>query len=149
LKSYLVFKNILRTLLYIYIFFLKISELKKNERVYKVEGIYKSLMIFYFQMVTGEDILEYEFSVVHCVELPMKRGIYETGYARIVPVAQELSEKSQKAAKDGRLNVVVLVFESMSRLNFIRQLPKTHAFINEKLGGVVMEGLTKVTIYIC
>lgn len=89
-------------------------------------------------------MLEFEFSVVHCIELPSERGIYETGYARIVPVPSELSAKSIKAAHEGRLNVAVLVFESMSRLNFMRQLPRSHAFITDSLKGVVMQGLTKV-----
>lgn len=100
------------------------------------------------QLVTGEEVLEFEFSVVHCVELPSERGIYETGYARIVPVPSKLSAASIKAAQEGRLNVVVLVFESMSRLNFMRQLPRSHSFITDSLGGVVMQGLTKVSIKI-
>lgn len=91
-------------------------------------------------------MLEFEFSVVHCKELPSERGIYETGYARIVPVPSRLSAKSIKAAQEGRLNVAVLVFESMSRLNFMRQLPQSHAYITDTLGGVVMKGLTKVII---
>jgi hypothetical protein len=97
-------------------------------------------------VVSGEDVLDFEFSVVHCIELPMRRGIYETGYARITSLSQELSDKSIKAAKEGRINVAVLVLESMSRLNFMRQLPITHKFITEKLGGVVINGLTKVIL---
>jgi hypothetical protein len=89
-------------------------------------------------------VLEFEFSVVHCKEFPSERGIYETGYARIVAVPSKLSAKSIKAAQEGRLNVAVLVFESMSRLNFMRQLPRSHAYITNSLGGVVMQGLTKV-----
>ncbi|XP_059484649.1 uncharacterized protein LOC132202032 [Neocloeon triangulifer] len=96
------------------------------------------------EVITGDEALDFEFSLVHCVEFPSKRVIYETGYAKIVPVPHEQSAKSQQAAKEGRLNVVVLALESMSRLNFMRQLPISHEFITNELGGVVMKGLTKV-----
>ncbi|CAB3387376.1 Hypothetical predicted protein [Cloeon dipterum] len=88
--------------------------------------------------------LPHEFSVVRCLEEPRKKLIYETGYAQIKEMPKSLSNKSEAAARNGRVNALIFVFDSMSRLNFIRQLPKTSKFIQERVKGFVMEGLTKV-----
>ncbi|CAB3370348.1 Hypothetical predicted protein [Cloeon dipterum] len=96
------------------------------------------------KVITGEEGLQSEFCIVQCVELPTRRVVYETGYAQVVDVPAQQAKRSREAAKEGRLNVIVLALESMSRLNFMRQLPLSHEYITNELQGVVMKGLTKV-----
>ncbi|XP_059474303.1 uncharacterized protein LOC132195978 isoform X2 [Neocloeon triangulifer] len=90
------------------------------------------------------EILPHEFCVVKCSLFPRSKVIYETGYAQVKDVTQTLANSSQRAWKNCRVNVLIIVLDSMSRLNFIRQLPKTYKFLVESLGSVVMQGLTKV-----
>lgn len=45
---------------------------------------------------------------------------------------------------DTELGVAVIGLDSMSRLNFMRQLPLSYRFITENLGGVVLLGFNKV-----
>jgi len=97
------------------------------------------------QVFFNPDVL-HEFNVVRCIELESKKLLYETGYARVKDVPKNLAEKSRKAFQSGRSSILILVLDSMSRLNFMRQLPKTYKFIKEEMKGVVMKGLTKVYI---
>lgn len=84
--------------------------------------------------------------MVRCVDERNKKLHFETGYARVREVPEKLAERSREAFHNGRTSVIILVLDSMSRLNFIRQLPKSYKFIIETLRGVVMKGLTKVCI---
>lgn len=51
--------------------------------------------------------------------------------------------ESTKNKKDGNVSVVILGIDSVSRLNFYRQMPKTSAFLS-KLGNIEMLGYNKL-----
>ncbi|XP_065353982.1 uncharacterized protein LOC135948564 [Cloeon dipterum] len=96
------------------------------------------------KVVFDPEPLPYEFTIVKCEQGSNKKVVYETGYTKIREVPEDIAKKSKVASKNGKVNVLIFVFDSMSRLNFERQLPKTSKFIEEHVGGVVMNGLTKV-----
>ncbi|XP_065334901.1 uncharacterized protein LOC135936128 [Cloeon dipterum] len=96
------------------------------------------------QIIFDPESLPYEYNIVTCEQVLTGEVIYVTGYTQIRKVPEVIAKKSKKASKNGRVNVLIFAFDSMSRLNFIRQLPKTSKFIEERVKGVVMNGLTKV-----
>ncbi|XP_065336668.1 uncharacterized protein LOC135937445 [Cloeon dipterum] len=57
---------------------------------------------------------------------------------------KEVPKRGKAAFNNNSVNVLIFVLDSTSRLNFIRQLPKTSKFITERAKGIVLEGLTKV-----
>lgn len=88
--------------------------------------------------------MEYEYIIVRCYESANHRRVYESGHAQIVPLPANMSEKSRHVNKEGGVDVLIMVLDSMSRLNFIRQLPKTYKVLVNILKATVMQGLTKV-----
>ncbi|XP_046398818.1 uncharacterized protein LOC124165440 isoform X2 [Ischnura elegans] len=93
------------------------------------------------------EILLSEFVVVKCYQLPYGRLVYETAHAYVPslaskglkPIAHEFEDRS----KPNQPSVFILVFDSMSRLNFINQLPKTYNFLTNILKAHIFKGLTK------
>ncbi|KAF4516747.1 hypothetical protein B566_EDAN008438 [Ephemera danica] len=83
-----------------------------------------------------------EFIIVQCYD--HTRLVYESGHIQVPPPPPELDKSSKKALQDGGLNVLIMGLDSMSRLNFIRQLPKTYQVITQDYKSVVLKGLTKV-----
>ncbi|KAG8221832.1 hypothetical protein J437_LFUL003466 [Ladona fulva] len=93
-----------------------------------------------------------DFVLVKCYQLPFLRLVYETAHAYIAfpeskglnPILNDpnVTPKSD-VEKRNRPSVLIIVFDSMSRLNFIRQLSKTYAFLTDKMDAVVFKGLTK------
>jgi len=81
-----------------------------------------------------------EFIWVQCYSLPDEKKIYETGHAIIQPKPK----KDRKKGIKNNVNVFMLVFDSISRLNFIRQMPKSYEVLSSELGAVFMTGLNKV-----
>ena len=62
---------------------------------------------------------------------------YENYHAGIVPVRDEPAQMAKKALD---LNVLIWGFDSVSRLTWMRKLPKTYDFLVRKLQAVVLEG---------
>ncbi|XP_071446730.1 uncharacterized protein [Hetaerina americana] len=93
------------------------------------------------------EIVMSEFVVVKCYQFPYSRLVYETAHAYVPslvskgfkPVVNEANKKRQQ----NQPSVLILVLDSMSRLNFINQLPKTYNFLTKVLKAVVFKGLTK------
>ena len=43
-----------------------------------------------------------------------------------------------------KVNVVILVLDTVSHMNFIRVMPRTHEYLTKELNAVGMDGYTKV-----
>ncbi|KAK7868801.1 hypothetical protein R5R35_003642 [Gryllus longicercus] len=71
------------------------------------------------------------------------RLLYETLHAWVKPLSEE-QEARVLPATPTRPSVLVLGIDSMSRLNFIRQLPRTHALLTDVFGATVFTGMTRV-----
>ncbi|XP_065336670.1 uncharacterized protein LOC135937447 [Cloeon dipterum] len=94
--------------------------------------------------ITKPERLPYEFNFLNCELEPSRAQIYATGYAKVKEVPKIKPKRGKAASNDSNVNVLIFVLDSTSRLNFIRQLPKSSKFINERAKGIVLEGLTKV-----
>ena len=66
---------------------------------------------------------------------PMYSNVHST-----IVMKPGLSEKAKFPAGGLKLNVMIFGFDSVSRLTWLRNLPKTHEWFTNKMGGVVMEG---------
>jgi hypothetical protein len=92
----------------------------------------------------AEKIRSSSFVLVRCF-LKTAKLVYENGHAYVPPPPAELYEKSRRQ-RDGDTNhpsVLIFGLDSMSRLNFVRQLPKTYRFLTNVLGAIVFKGMTK------
>lgn len=84
------------------------------------------------------------FVLVRCF-LHRVKLVYETVHAYVPPPSAELYKASRRHS-DGdtdRPSVLIFGLDSMSRLNFIRQLPKTYHFLTNVLDAIVFKGMTK------
>ncbi|XP_023229253.1 uncharacterized protein LOC111629573 [Centruroides sculpturatus] len=83
-------------------------------------------------------ILQHDFVIVSCYNFA---GIsYYTNYhAHIHRIALKKVEDKRK-----RYNVMLLGIDSLSRLAFIRQLPKTYNYLTKVMGTHVLRGMTKI-----
>jgi len=88
-------------------------------------------------VVNGAKISD-EYILVQCKAVPENFSVYQTGHAIIQPKPQ----KELKRRKN--VNVFMFVWDSTSRLNFIRHMPKSYKVLSEDLGAVYMKGLNKV-----
>jgi hypothetical protein len=91
-----------------------------------------------------EKIQSSAFVLVRCFFERVKL-VYETGHAYVPPLSAELY-KGTRRQSDGDINhpsVLIFGLDSMSRLNFIRQLPKTYHFLTSVLDAIVFKGMTK------
>ncbi|XP_069700320.1 uncharacterized protein [Periplaneta americana] len=91
-----------------------------------------------------EKIRSSAFVLVKCF-LKTGKLAYESGHAYIPQPSPELFEASRRGS-DGDVNrpsVLIFGLDSMSRLNFMRQLPRTYHFITNVLDAVVFKGMTK------
>ncbi|CAL1265563.1 unnamed protein product [Larinioides sclopetarius] len=72
-------------------------------------------------------------------------GMQYEQYFPLVPLKQHVeAERSSIAPPNPALNVILIGIDSVSKLNFLRHFPRTHAFLNEKLKPFEMNGYTKV-----
>ncbi|XP_055598108.1 uncharacterized protein LOC129747787 isoform X2 [Uranotaenia lowii] len=100
----------------------------------------------------GERMLvEHEFIIVVCNH-PSKPIFYKDFFV-FVPLKPAVEQRAERAfdkfkAKTGgvaeQLNIVILGLDSVSRLNFHRQMPLTAEFVIDKVKGVEMFGYNKV-----
>jgi len=76
---------------------------------------------------------------VQCNAVPENFSVYQTGHAIIQPKPK----KQLKMKKN--VNVFMFLWDSTSRLNFIRQMPKSYKVLTKDLGAVCMKGMNKLT----
>lgn len=91
-----------------------------------------------------EKIRSSTFVLVRCY-LKKAELVYETGHAYVPPPSAELNEVSRRQGYDdiNRPSVLIFGLDSMSRLNVIRQLPRTYHFLTNVLDAIVFTGMTK------
>ncbi|GFY54426.1 uncharacterized protein TNIN_302981 [Trichonephila inaurata madagascariensis] len=74
----------------------------------------------------------------------MQDSIFEQFFS-LVRLKEEVEEKKRsKVPPTPRLNVILAGIDSVSKLNFLRHFPRSHAFLHEKLTPFEMNGYTKV-----
>lgn len=81
-----------------------------------------------------------EFILVQCNTVPGDFRVYQSGHAIIQP-----KPKKRLNGRNIKVNVFMLIWDSTSRLNFIRQFPKSYKILSEDFGAIFMKGLNKVT----
>ena len=70
--------------------------------------------------------------------------VYETGHVYVPPPSPELYTASRRRGNDvDHPSVLIFGVDSMSRLNFFRQLPRTYRVLTNVLDAVVFKGMTK------
>ncbi|KAK2157549.1 hypothetical protein LSH36_189g06091 [Paralvinella palmiformis] len=87
----------------------------------------------------GSTILS-DFFEARC--LSYKGEVYKNLHAAIKP-SQSAIKRARAASLPSNalgLNMLMLGFDSVSRLNWIRNLPNSHAYFSDVLGGVTLEG---------
>lgn len=89
--------------------------------------------------------LKDEFLVVNC---SMGDAPNFTQFIPLVPlkpgIEEAKSRKSESESGDGRLNIIIVGVDSISKLNFLRHFQKTHKFLKENLHYFELRGYTKV-----
>ncbi|KAJ1528526.1 hypothetical protein ONE63_006932 [Megalurothrips usitatus] len=83
-------------------------------------------------------VVPHEFVRVSCTS--GTKEVYKDFHA-FVPVNEP---SASEFTSDNSLNVLIVGIDSVSRLNFVRKMPRTKAFIDEQLGGRIMLGYNKV-----
>jgi hypothetical protein len=89
---------------------------------------------------------EIEFILVRC-NLSNSKQVYANGHAviRRNPETQRILDKAKSQNHPEKpLNVLIFGIDSMSRLNFIRSMPKTYKHV-EKTGWFSLQGYNKVS----
>ncbi|XP_046398824.1 uncharacterized protein LOC124165441 [Ischnura elegans] len=79
-----------------------------------------------------------DFVAVECRRSPNGEVIYKMFHSQV----PALASKDLSGRKKGP-SILILAFDSMSRLNFINQLPNTYRFLEETLKSYKFLGLTK------
>jgi hypothetical protein len=71
--------------------------------------------------------------------------VYENVHVYVPPPSPELDATSRRKGDDiDHPSVLIFGLDSMSRLNFIRQLPRTYRVLTEVLDAVVFKGMNKI-----
>ncbi|XP_026286245.2 uncharacterized protein LOC113211922 [Frankliniella occidentalis] len=95
-------------------------------------------------------VVAHEFVRANCAVFPAGKGVSRhVDYHAFVPVKAPRGHKggvgdARLAVSDNSLNVLIVGVDSVSRLNFIRTMPKTRAFLEQHLGLQGMLGYNKV-----
>ena len=94
-----------------------------------------------------EVLTKAEYNLVRCFR--KEKSIYSNYYAvinrkpHVEKRIKTLSEKISNATKN-KLNVLIFGLDSMSSLNYKRQLTKTREFVTNSLGAIELNGYNKV-----
>ncbi|PSN55945.1 hypothetical protein C0J52_00456 [Blattella germanica] len=93
----------------------------------------------------SEKVRTSAYVLVKCFLRATGELVYETAHF-YVPIPSGNLFETTKRPNDGdidRPSVLIFGLDSMSRLNFIRQLPRTYSFLTGVLDSVVFTGMTK------
>ncbi|XP_046660865.1 uncharacterized protein LOC124354454 isoform X1 [Homalodisca vitripennis] len=89
-------------------------------------------------LMKGCDQLQSDFVFVECYNFA-GISIYQNFHASV-----QRNQSVRKFKNDVELSVAVIGLDSMSRLNFMRQLPLSYRYITDVMEGVVLLGFNKV-----
>ena len=84
------------------------------------------------------DYIEDEYILILC----RITSYWRTDYKQIFAFPKIINQT--QSSSENRLSVAIVGIDSVSRLNFIRQLPQTYAYIKENLSAVEMFGFSRV-----
>lgn len=107
---------------------------------------YKYKEVVYANYKNGSDLLGDAFRVA-CHQDKAKKRFYTNVHVGVPKLKQfEASEATETNSTNDSFKPHVLIYllDSMSRINFIRKLPKFYKTLTEKLDGTVMEGFNVV-----
>jgi len=65
---------------------------------------------------------------------------YKNIHSAVVPPPEVIDRKDNLPAEALGLNVLMFGFDSLSRMTWLRNLPKSHKYAVDELGGMVLEG---------
>ncbi|KAL0273994.1 UNVERIFIED_CONTAM: hypothetical protein PYX00_006541 [Menopon gallinae] len=89
--------------------------------------------------MTGEDKPRTDFVFVYCRKYLWLPNVYSMYHA----FAQK-KDTARTFRDEAEVGVAVVGFDSVSRLNFMRQLPQSYHYITNNMNGVVLKGFNKV-----
>ena len=89
--------------------------------------------------------VHHEFIRVTCFSQE-KTVLYRYFHAFVLdkPEVEQRCREAEKRHPGDMFNIITLGMDSMSRSNFVRQMPRTRTFILRQLGGIEMLGYNKV-----
>ena len=93
-------------------------------------------------LLDEENPIAYEFIVVYCKSTNGDL-LYRDVHKQIIPKTNLNGKPFPKKGPD-EMNVALIILESTSRLNWIRQCPEVHEYITNSLGGIVFNGMNKL-----
>ncbi|KAF8773884.1 hypothetical protein HNY73_016495 [Argiope bruennichi] len=109
---------------------------EEEESVREVSYMFGNMVKLEFGVPIKEDFVN--------VSCNIKGSNYEQ-HLTLVPLKESVEEERNSLVPSNPiLNVILIGIDSVSKLNFLRQFPKTHAFLSEKLRPFEMNGYTKV-----
>ncbi|CAH1786940.1 unnamed protein product [Owenia fusiformis] len=113
--------------------------------IYRVKGEDNAYTMDAQQTKFKQDVhLKVEYIKVKCYDRNGKT-IYKNFHAVVFEKQQVEDEcKRNTVERNEKLNIVLLGVDSVSRLNFMRLMPKTRRFIEEELNGFELTGYNKV-----
>ncbi|XP_017109366.3 uncharacterized protein [Drosophila bipectinata] len=94
---------------------------------------------------------------LQCVETETNKSVYNDAYFFIQPPPEELlrkplprlhfwGRKDEKESNRPPISVMILGMDSVSHLNFIRQMPKTAAYMRSNMSHVEFWGMNKIGV---
>ena len=93
-------------------------------------------------LLDEENPITSDFIVVYCKNANGDL-VYRDVHKQIVPKSNLNGKHFPKKGPD-EMNVALIILESTSRLNWIRQCPDLHEYITGSLGGIVFNGMNKL-----
>lgn len=87
-----------------------------------------------------------EFIAVNCKDISTNQIIYKDYFA-FLPLKQSVEKRCNQAAqrkKVDSINPLIIGLDSLSRLQFQRQMRRTHQFLRKNMNSIEMEGYNKV-----
>lgn len=87
-----------------------------------------------------------EFVMVTCKDTSTEQIIYKDYFAFLPPkqAVEERCHAIDRENKADRINVIIIGLDSLSRIQFQRQMPRSFKFLHEQMGGIEMQGYNKV-----
>ncbi|KAF2883976.1 hypothetical protein ILUMI_22204 [Ignelater luminosus] len=83
-----------------------------------------------------------DFIIVECNDVLLKKQVYKNVHAAI-RINDSVKKKMENQTNQKQLNILCVGIDSVSRLNFMREMPKTRSFL-EKNKWIELQGYNKV-----
>ena len=84
------------------------------------------------------------FIYVECFDQSVRKIIYKDIKFQIISKDEILKRPLEQNGAEKPLNVLLMCLDSVSRLNFHRNLPDVHDYLVNQMGAIEMKGLTRI-----